>query len=404
MSAAPKRTWPTLNPISSGESWPREFNLTVGGNHIACNNSAVFWVVVITVGIHAFLMALHVIKLKGDISGLVGASHNVVGRPPYEAITKSIGPGGYDGMFYYAIARNPWKRLDQGIDAAPVRHLRILYSAICWLCSGGNARLLLWVMPAVNLAAIAGLAWLAAGFALRNNMSPRWGIVLPVAVNACIPALRNLTDSVSTLAVFGLMVSWLTNSSWWSLTLWAAAAVFSREQNVAVLLIVLGTSLVSRRPAVAAGMGVTLLFWISWVCLLRKTYGMWPFLPTQGNFGMPLTGLFYGWTHLGGFRDSRRLAIFNASSLAHLVLQMGLALYILWRKSLGVVGLLLLLGLLLAVVAGPEICNDLISYRRVLVWLPLGIWLGSIHCRQSWPMVLLAPAGLWSLAAALRYV
>jgi hypothetical protein len=349
-------------------------------------------------------MILHVVKLKGDISGLVGASHSVVGRPPYEAITTSIGSGGYDGMFYYAIARNPWKRHEQGIDVAPMRHLRILYSAICWIFTGGDARHLLWAMPAVNLAAIAGLAWLAAGFALRNQMSPWWGIILPLAVNACIPALRDLTDAVSTLAVFGLMVAWLTNSSWWSLTLWSAAAVFSREQNAVVLVMVFGTSLIRPRPAVAAGIGATLILWIAWVCFLRKTYGMWPFLPTQGNFGMPLTGLFYAWTHLGGFRDSRRLAIFNASSLAHLVLQMSLAIYLNWRKRLGIVGLLLFLGLLLAIMAGPEICNDLISYRRVLVWLPLGIWLGSIQSRQSWPMLLLAPAVMWSLAAALRYV
>jgi hypothetical protein len=377
---------------------------SIGEGPASCSTSTILKVVAITVGIHALLLAFHVSKLKGDISGLVGASHKAVGQPPYEAITTSIGPGGYDGMFYYALARNPWKRHEQGFDAAPMRHLRILYSAVCWLCSGGDAHLLLWIMPTVNLAAIAGLAWLAAAFAVRNGMSPGWGIVLPLAVNACIPALRDLTDLVSTLAVFGLVVGWLTNSSWWSLTLWAAAAVFSREQNVAVLLMVMGAALVSRRPAVAAGMGVAVLSWLAWVCALRGIYGIWPFLPTQGNFATPLSGLIYGWTHLGGFRDSRRLAILNASSLAHLVLQMGLAIYILKRMGLGVISGLLLLGLLLVIMAGPEICNDLMSYRRVLVWLPLGIWLGSIQCRQSWPMILLTPAVLWSLAAVLRFV
>jgi hypothetical protein len=404
MSAALKGTCPVVISVSNKGNQPTKSDAIDEEKHIGQKNSAVFWVVVITVAIHAFLMTLHVIKLKGDISGLVGASHGVVGQPPYEVITTSIGSGGYDGMFYYVIARNPWKRHDQGIDAAPMRHLRILYSAICWLCSGGDARLLLWVMPAINLAAIAGLACLAAGFALRNEMSPWWGILLPLAVNACIPALRNLTDSVSTLAVFGLMVCRLTNASWWSLTLWAAAAVFSREQNAVVLVMVLGAALIGGRPGVAAGMGAALLFWTAWICLLRKTYGVWPFLPTQGNFGTPLSGLIYGWTHLGGFRDSTRLAICNASSLAHLALQMGLALYMIGRKRLDVVSWLLLLGLSLAIVAGPEICNDLISYRRVLVWLPLGLWLASIQCRQSWPMVLLAPAALWSLTTALRYV
>jgi hypothetical protein len=360
--------------------------------------------VIISVGIHALLVTFHVTKLNGDISGLVGASYSAAGQPPYEAITTSIGPGGYDGMFYYAIARNPWKRHGQGIDCAPMRHLRILYSAVCWLCSGGDARILLWIMPAINLASIAAMTWLAAVFALRNGMNPWWGLILPLAVNACIPAMRNLTDLVSTLAVFGLMVGWLMNSSWWSLSLWAAAAIFSREQNAAVLLLVLVAAAIGRRPAVAAGIGAALVFWIAWVCFLRSFYGVWPFLPTQGNFGTPLSGLIYGWTHLGGFRGSTRLAILNATSLAHLVLQMGLALYIMRRVGLGLVSGLLLLALSLAIMAGPEICNDLISYRRVLVWLPLGIWLGSIQNRQTWPMILLAPAVLWSMAAVLRYV
>ena len=33
---------------------------------------------------------------------------------------------GYDGQFYYAIARGPWHRHEAGIDAPVVRHARVL--------------------------------------------------------------------------------------------------------------------------------------------------------------------------------------------------------------------------------------------------------------------------------------
>jgi hypothetical protein len=62
------------------------------------------------------------------------------------------------------------------------------------------------------------------------------------------------------------------------------------------------------------------------------------------------------------------------------------------------------LALLASVVAGPAIYDDLMSYRRVLVWLPLGVWLAGLRTGWAWPMWLLAPAPLWSAAAVLCYV
>src|SRR5262249_55583318 len=141
------------------------------------------------------------------------------------------------GMFYYAIARNPWVPHVHDVDSPAYRHSRILYTSLCWLLSGGNGFALIWVMPAVNLLAIAGMAWLGAWVADRYAMSPWWGFVVPLAVNACIPALRDLTDGVSTLMVFALLAAGFLQRRWWLMALLGLAALCSREQNALIVLI-----------------------------------------------------------------------------------------------------------------------------------------------------------------------
>src|SRR5438552_3202983 len=127
--------------------------------------------IVAAVALHAVLLAIYVHRHGDDPAALVCVGENRIGRPPYEALTTSIGSDGYDGQFYYALARNPWKRHAAGIDSPAARHLRLLYPAVCWLFSHGAPRLLIWIMPLVNLLVIGGLAGLGSMLALRHGMN-----------------------------------------------------------------------------------------------------------------------------------------------------------------------------------------------------------------------------------------
>src|SRR5689334_9259721 len=137
----------------------------------------------VAAGFHAALLAAYVAAFGGDPSALVCAARERLGRPPYECLRTGFDRNGYDGQFYYALARAPWRRHGSDIDAPAVRHARILYPALSWLFSGGDARLLVWVMPAVNLLAIAALAGLGAAVACRHGLGAWWGALLPLAVN-----------------------------------------------------------------------------------------------------------------------------------------------------------------------------------------------------------------------------
>src|SRR5262249_8993617 len=131
---------------------------------------ACLWPVATAVAVHALFLAVFLHLHHDEISSLVCAPDTSLNKPGLEAIHVSFGEG-YDGFSYYRIARSPWRRQ----TSEPVRHLRILYPAVSWALSGGDAYTLLWVMPAVNLLAVAGLTLLACGFAVRHGLNPWWG-------------------------------------------------------------------------------------------------------------------------------------------------------------------------------------------------------------------------------------
>jgi hypothetical protein len=358
--------------------------------------------------LHVALMALYVGKHHGDPSILACVGSNRAGKPPYEAVTTVGGPNGYDGQFYYVIARAPWQRHPQGIqgiDMPGARQLRIFYPAVCWLFSGGDPRLLFWVMPAVNLAALCLLAWLGAVTAIRFRLSPWWGFFLPLAINAGMPALHDLTDTISMLALFGLLGGWLLGSHWMVLGVWAVIAVLSREQNLVVVSMVLLAAVVRRQVGATLAMAAALALWAGWVCCLRLAYGEWPFLPAQNNFASPLQGMLFRWTHPGGnLGFSRRLAVIQCTGLVQLTLEIGLGLYLTTWPASRLIKLCMVAGIALACVGGTYIYGDFYSYTRVFAWLPLGIWFTALQHGRRGPLLLLAPTFLSYLAAALGFV
>lgn len=365
--------------------------------------SRLAWPVVAAVALHAGMMALYAAAFGGEVSAFVCAGREDLGRPPYEIIRVGFPSGGYDGKLYYAIARSPWSMHDWGgFDDPAKRQIRILYPAIGWLLSAGNPYLLLWILPAINLAVIAAMALLGAQLAVRHGLSPWWGFILPLAVNAGLPALRDLTDPLSTLCVFGLLAGWLLGWRGWALALWAAAALFTREQNLAVVLILLGAAVWARRPRTAAGLTAVIAVWLVWIGVLWFSYGRSPLMTGHGAFAWPLAGMISRWTHLFGASGSRASALQNFLALSHLAVQILLGLVLIPLRADWTAKAVLLAGAGLAVMGGASIYADIFGFTRVFSLLPLGVWVASVQAQKRWPIWLLTPAVAWPCAAILR--
>jgi hypothetical protein len=347
---------------------------------------------------HVAVLIAYAAAFHGDLSALVCVARERLGQPPYEFITTGFPRNGYDGQFYYAIARAPWRRQEAGIDYPAARQARILYPALSWLLSGGDARRLLWVMPLINLLAIAGLAGVGAAAARAYGLNPWWGVLLPFAVNAAMPLLRDLTDILSTLSVAALLMAWLRRWPWWAATLCAVAAVFSREQNFVVVFLVLFFAFRSpeRDWRWLIGLLAALFSWSLWLGVLWFYYRQVPSLPTSGNLDAPLSGMIYRWTHLA--KEFPPFALFHFLCLTTLILQLGLAIWLLGKPGDWVIRSTALAGGSLAVIGGMSIYGDSWSYPRVFAWLPLGVWLACVQLRWRWPLVALSTPALLPLA------
>jgi len=355
--------------------------------------------VLVAIVLHLELVALYVWREGGNPAVLVGASNKRAGHYPFEAIRdpkiqQGYGPFGYDGQFYYALSRAPLARqTEEVVDLPAVRHARILYPILCWLCSGGgDPDALFWAMPLVNLLAIGGLAALGALAASKKELTPWWGVMLPLAVNAILPSLRDLTDVLSIFAVCGLLCAWLWRWPDWSLGLWATAALFSREQNVLVVLGVLAVALGKRRWAGALALGLALTAFAAWIVALRALYGAWPLLPAGENvsprfYGLPIPfwGLLWRWSqaYVPGF------GLTHVLGALIITMQILLVVYMLVSGSDPVLVLTALTGAALALSAGRWIYADPWSYPRIFAWMPLALWLAAVQARKPWLLVLL---------------
>lgn len=345
--------------------------------------------------LHVGLLFLYLLPTGCDLSALVCVEAGKVRSWPYEAVRIGFPRNGYDGQFYYLIARWPVAPPPAFLDDPGVRHSRILYPGLAWLVSGGgDPERLLWALPLVNVLACAGLALVGTLIALYFGRSPWWGFWLPLVVNAGFASLRNLTDPVATLAVAGLLAAYLLRWPAWSLGLWATAALLAREQNLAIVLLVLGGALWQRREIILPlllGLGV----WLAWILTLRCWYGVWPF--ATGTLAWPLRGLAHVCTTARQQTGLTQAVCFFG--LLHLGVQVLLiaALPLLRTQTLTVA--VAVAGTVLITAAGPPIYSGPWSLARVFAWVPLALWLGSVESGRRWPILLLLPTLIWPTAA-----
>jgi hypothetical protein len=351
--------------------------------------------------LHAALMTAYLAapRCGGDLSALVCVDRERLNQPPFRYVRVGFPDGGYDGQAYYVIAQDPWRRHDAAyIDKPAYRHLRLLYSALCWFLSAGDPEVLFRTMPAVNLLAIAGLAGLGAAFAASMRRSAWWGLLLPFAVNAGMPALRDLTDSLSTFTVLILMIGWLRrwNPAWLGVA--ALLALFAREQNLAVVALLALLTFCERDWRRGIALILPALAWASWAALLWRVYDDSPF--ALGNFGPPMAGMLTRFASPTG--RSTTLPV-HAVALTCLAIELLACLVIVppfrpERSSL----LLGFAGVALAVLGSSAIFDDLHAYLRVFAWVPLSLWLWAVQSGRRWPFILTLPLAPWPVLAVIQ--
>jgi hypothetical protein len=206
----------------------------------------------------------------------------------------------YDGVYFYAIARDPFARGDEHtkIDRAAYRYGHPAYGWLAWVVSAGSARRVPAGLLIVSLVGVASAGFAGSRLSTRLGWTPWGGLVVGLTPGIVFAVTADTSEPVAlALTLWGLL-AWLGDRRAWA-GLALAAGCFVKEPLLFVpagLLVwevvrwARGTrtrEVVSRVAPLLAGPAL----YAGWYVYLRGTFGEWPFKQEAGDyFAFPLSG------------------------------------------------------------------------------------------------------------------
>jgi len=140
------------------------------------------------------------------------------------------GSWGYDGQFYYQIARNPLGAAPY-MDNAPYRYQHILYGLLAWMLSLGQPVLLPYVLLLINLLAIIGSVEILSLLLRREGISPWFSLGLGLYYGQAVGLTFDTTEPL-TCFLLCLGLWFFARKHVVASAAWMGLATLSRETAV----------------------------------------------------------------------------------------------------------------------------------------------------------------------------
>ena len=121
---------------------------------------------------------------------------------------------GYDGQFYYRLALDPvnWDKTAFGITMdQSYRYTRIGYPILAWLVSLGQHQLVPVALVAINLVAVAAMAYLGAMFARDAGRHALWGLAFAAYFGLVISVGRDTAEPLAEACMLGGLLAYRRN-------------------------------------------------------------------------------------------------------------------------------------------------------------------------------------------------
>jgi hypothetical protein len=242
----------------------------------------------------------------GELTGLV----RMAADEPIASLAREADPGfsfvdigaHYDGVYFYAIARDPIARGDAHtlIDRAAYRYGHAGYGWLAWLVSGGGrASAVPAALLIVGLTGVA-VASYASSLLAREMGWPGWGgLVVAFSPGAIFALTADTSEPVALAAVACALLAWRRRR------LLPAAAALTAACLIKEPLLLVPAGLLAweavrwlrgvRIPRVRAkllALSVGPVAFGAWYLYLRSAFGVWPLEQEAGDF---LTVPFTGW-------------------------------------------------------------------------------------------------------------
>jgi hypothetical protein len=220
---------------------------------------------------------------------------------------EAIAPIGYDGQFYYYMARDPavigaCARAEYGcaLDASPLREERILYPMTARLVALGDPGAIHVALFAIDFVSIVLTALLVGRMCVEAGASRWLGVAAGLFCGELLALLHDLADPYGVLwAVLAVYLLRKNRPLWCGLAV--GAALLTREQLVIALPLLALPWVVRREWRRALAFAVPALApFLAWQAILRALFGQWGLtgsVTTTRGLRLPFLGL---WEYRGG--------------------------------------------------------------------------------------------------------
>lgn len=252
----------------------------------------------ITALLYAAFLSAVLNAREGNWSALVGAGSRLVEQdslPPGFALLQDL--PGYDGQFYYRLARTPFtaQRTADGLtlDRPAYRQQRIIYPLLARAVALGQTASLPWALVAVNFIAICVLGWLGGVWARDLGRRALWGLAFPLQIGFLTSASRDLSEIVECTLLLGGLLS-LRRGRFGASGLLLSVAVLTKEPALLVPAGIVLADLVHQRGRLQRHTwfvaGLPVVTWLIWQGWLWRNWHAEPPHPGIAGIGWPLAG------------------------------------------------------------------------------------------------------------------
>jgi hypothetical protein len=279
----------------------------------------------------------------------------------------------YDGVYFYAIARDPFARGSSHAlienDRGAYRYGHPGYGWLAWLASAGRASAVPAALLVVGLAGVAVAAYALSMLGAALGWSPWAGLVVAFSPGVVFATTADTSEPVALAALALALLAWIRGRVFWAAVALVACCFIKEPLLLAPLgllawLIVEAIrgrrtpTIVRRLLALAAGPAL----YASWYLYLHGVFGTWPSQQASEDF---LTAPFAGW--VDSFRRAASLATgtFDRSQLGYASVAL-----------LAVVGAILLAGMLKALRVDTPVAPVLFLLALLIFSLN---WLGVLY-------------------------
>jgi len=245
--------------------------------------------------IYGAVVFLNVRHYGGNLSSLIQLGDSAI---PTEKEPGGFGhhvvvfrhSAGYDGQTYYYVADDPFLR--RRAFHSPQRYGRIGYPLLIWALTRGQRNARPVAMVAINLVAVAAVAYLAGLIValVGRGGGMWWALAAALNPSLLIAVQKDLAEPLMMALTLAGLLLYLRRRILWAALLFAAA-LLTREVAVLFLLPLLAAEVWARRAWPAAALALSAGPYLAWQAVMARALGQSSATATQGQFGPPLSGI-----------------------------------------------------------------------------------------------------------------